>query len=640
MEPISADVFRFRDSCNVYLIRNGAQAVLIDFGTGAILDHLAGIGVERVTDILMTHHHRDQAQGLPRAVAAGIRIWVPEPERGLFEDIEHHWQSRRLVNDYDNRQDRFSLLEPVPVTGVLQEYLPQEFEGRTLTVIPTPGHTVGSVSILIDMDGRRLCFTGDLIAAPGKVWSLAATQWTYNGAEGVVATLLSARDLLTRRPDVLLPSHGAPMEDPPGAIQLLRGNLLELLELRGEHAALRNYMADPFLPVTRHFLHNRTAHSYSFVLLSKTGKCLMIDYGYDFNPGLASSTDRSARRPWLYSLPRLKEQFGVTSVDVIIPTHYHDDHVAAFNLLRKVEGTEVWAGQNMVDVLERPEAQDLPCLWYEPIPVDRSLPLEQAVAWEEYELTLHPLPGHTLYAVAIQVEVDGKCILAVGDQFVDYPWNYLLADQLPITEEPEPLPPAVIQNYVYRNRFGHSDYRETADLYRRVKPDIMVYGHWSPAHVDDAHFAELAERGRELERLHQALLARDEVDVGTNDFAARIRPYRPEVAAGADVTMEVDVQNPFDRPQQALVNMVVPPGWTVRTVSGEAEARLSLGASEAGTVGFRLTPPSGLTVRRARVAADVTIGGQPFGQQAEALVTVVDDEGGSPAGADAAGIAE
>jgi hypothetical protein len=78
----------------------------------------------------------------------------------------------------------------------------------------------------------------------------------------------------------------------------------------------------------------------------------------------------------------------------------------------------------------------------------------------------------------------------------------------------------------------------------------------------------------------------------------------------------------------------------VRTVSGEAEARLSLGASEAGTVGFRLTPPSGLTVRRARVAADVTIGGQPFGQQAEALVTVVDAEGGSPAGADAAGIAE
>ncbi|MDQ3407627.1 MAG: MBL fold metallo-hydrolase [Chloroflexota bacterium] len=623
MQQISPHIFRFRDSCNVYLIRNGTQATLIDFGTGAILDHLAEIGVERVTDILMTHHHRDQAQGLPRAVAAGIRIWVPEPERGLFDEVDQHWQARQLVNDYDNRQDRFSLLEPVPVTGALQEYVPQEFGGRMVTVVPTPGHTVGSVSILVECDGRRLCFTGDLIAAPGKVWSLAATQWTYNGAEGAAATLLSTRDLLTRQPDVLLPSHGDPMEDPPIAIKLLRENLLQLLELRGEHAALRNYMADPFLPVTRHFLHNRTAHSYSFVLLSKSGKCLMIDYGYDFNAGLATSTDRSARRPWLYSLPRLKEQFAVTSIDVVIPTHYHDDHVAAFNLLRRVEGTEVWAGENMVDVLERPDQQDLPCLWYEPIPVDRSLPLEETITWEEHELTLHPLPGHTLYAVAIEVVVDGKRILAVGDQFVDYPWNYLLADRLPITDEPEPLPPAVIQNYVYRNRFRQADYRETAELYRRVKPDIMVYGHWSPADVNDAHFAELAQRGAELERVHEALLARDDINLGTNDFAARIRPYRPEIAAGSDLTMEVDVRNPFARPEQAVVSMVAPEGWRVRTLTGEPEARLSLDSSETRTVAFCLTPPGGINVRRARVAADVTVGGRAFGQQAEALVTVI-----------------
>lgn len=623
MQQISPHVFRFRDSCNVYLIRNGTQAVLIDFGTGAILDHLAEIGVEQVTDILMTHHHRDQAQGLPRAVTAGIRIWVPEPERGLFEEVDQHWQARQLVNDYDNRQDRFSLLEPVPVTGTLQEYVPQEFGGRPMTVLPTPGHTVGSVSILIDIDDQRLCFTGDLIAASGKVWSLAATQWTYNGAEGVVATLLSTRDLLTRQPDVLLPSHGHTMEDPPRAIQSLRENLLQLLELRGEHLALRTYMADPFLAITPHFLHNRTSHAYSFVLLSKSGKCLMIDYGYDFNTGLASSTDRSARRPWLYSLPRLREEFGITSVDVVIPTHYHDDHVAGFNLLRKVEGTRVWAGENMVDVLEHPEARDLPCLWYEPIPVDRSLPLEQAISWEEYELTLHPLPGHTLYAVAIQVDVDGKRILAVGDQFVDYPWRYYHADRLLIHDEPESLPPAVIQNYVYRNRFGQTDYRVTAELYRRVDPDIMVYGHWSPAKVHEAHFAELAERGSELERVHDALLARDELDPGTGDFAARIRPYRPVVAEGSELMMEVELLNPFARAEQAVVSMVAPEGWAVKTLSGEPEARLSLDPSETRTVSFCLTPPSGTTVRRARVAADVTVGGRPLGQQAEALITVV-----------------
>lgn len=623
MDHISADIFRFRDTCHVYVIRNGAEAVLIDFGTGAVLDHLAGIGVERVTDILMTHHHRDQAEGLPRAVEAGIRIWVPEPERGLFENVDQHWQSRRLVNDYDNRQDRFSLLEPVAVTGTLQEYVPQEFGGRMMTVIPTPGHTVGSVSILVDIDDRRLCFTGDLIAAPGKVWSLAATQWSYNGAEGVVATLLSTRDLLTRQPDVLLPSHGEPMEDPPTAVRLLRENLLDLLAIRGEHLSLGSYLSEPFLPVTPHFLHNRTSHSYSFVLLSESGKSLMIDYGYDFNPGLASSTDRSARRPWLYTLPRLKEEFGVTHVDVVIPTHYHDDHVAAFNLLREVEGTQVWAGENMVDVLERPEERDLPCLWYEPIPVDRSLRLGEPVAWEEYQLTLHPLPGHTLYAVAIEVEVDDKRILAVGDQFVDYPWRYYHADRLPIKDDPEVLPPAVIQNYVYRNRFDPADYRSTAELYERVRPDIMVYGHWAPAEVHAAHFAELAERGTELERVHDALLGHDGAEPGLDDFVARIRPYRSEIRAGSELMMQIDVTNPSARPERAVVSMVVPQGWAVRTESGGYHADLSLAASETLTVGFCLTPPRGVVARRARVAAEVTIGGQPLGQQAEALVTVV-----------------
>jgi glyoxylase-like metal-dependent hydrolase (beta-lactamase superfamily II) len=71
------NVFRFDDTCNVYAIRSGREAVLIDFGSGDVLDRVDAIGVDRVTDVLLTHHHRDQAQGLARATAAGIRVWVP-----------------------------------------------------------------------------------------------------------------------------------------------------------------------------------------------------------------------------------------------------------------------------------------------------------------------------------------------------------------------------------------------------------------------------------------------------------------------------------------------------------------------------------------------------------------------------------
>jgi len=114
---IGSSVVRFRDTCNVYLIRAGTEAILIDFGDGAILDHLSEFGVERVTDVLMTHHHRDNAQGLARAAAAGIRIWVPPTERDLFENVGQHWQSRAIDVMYDLREDRFSLLEDCRSAG-------------------------------------------------------------------------------------------------------------------------------------------------------------------------------------------------------------------------------------------------------------------------------------------------------------------------------------------------------------------------------------------------------------------------------------------------------------------------------------------------------------------------------------------
>src|SRR5215213_401668 len=167
---ITDQLFLFQDTCNVYVLRSGNEALLIDFGAGDVLDHLSEIGVERVTDVLMTHHHRDQGQGLNRANEAGICIWVPHTEQELFHSVDAHWQAREVYNNYNSRQDRFSLLEPVSVDGTLQDYATCSFGGRDFTIQPTPGHTIGSITLLAEIDGKKVAFTGDLIAAPGKVW--------------------------------------------------------------------------------------------------------------------------------------------------------------------------------------------------------------------------------------------------------------------------------------------------------------------------------------------------------------------------------------------------------------------------------------------------------------------------------------
>src|SRR5213593_3097280 len=55
-------LFAWSDTCNVYVLRDGDAALLIDLGDGSVLEHLGEIGVKRVEWVLFTHHHREQCQ--------------------------------------------------------------------------------------------------------------------------------------------------------------------------------------------------------------------------------------------------------------------------------------------------------------------------------------------------------------------------------------------------------------------------------------------------------------------------------------------------------------------------------------------------------------------------------------------------
>jgi glyoxylase-like metal-dependent hydrolase (beta-lactamase superfamily II) len=596
---VAPRVARFRDTCNVYVLRSGREATLVDFGSGDVLDHLEELGVDRVTDVLLTHHHRDQLQGLARAAAAGARIWVPPVEQDLIAGADQHWQTRQVENDYDLRQDRFSILEQVPVAGTVSEYRTVRYGDWEVFTLPTPGHTIGSVTYLVEAEGQRLALSGDLLYGDGKVWSLAATQWTYGGTEGQAATVVSAGILGDRNPDVLLPSHGEPIADPATAIARMRTSLRELLDMwRAQPWDLERWQRQPWDPVTPHLLRNRTCLAHSYALISESGAALLIDWGYDMHTGTTNASTRATRRPLLASLESLKRDYGVERVEVVVPTHFHDDHVGGINLLRDVEGAEVWAPENVAPILEDPERFDLPCLWFDPIPVDRTLPLDTPFRWQEYELTLHELAGHTLYAVAISFEVDGKRVVAGGDQYA--------------TEGDKP-----VLNYYYRNRFQVDDYVRSAELYRRLRPDIVVTGHWFPLEVTEEYLDRIEADGKRLAELHRELLPLEEVDFGAEGFGARIAPYRSTVRSGGALELDVEVRNPFDRDEVARVRLAVPSGWTCSPEEAEAE----LAADGTGVVRFSVRPASG-PVRRARVGADLTVGGVRFGQQAEALVDV------------------
>jgi glyoxylase-like metal-dependent hydrolase (beta-lactamase superfamily II) len=474
------------------------------------------------------------------------------------------------------------------------------FGSHLFTVLPTPGHTLGSISLSLQIDDRKLIFCGDLMAGSGKVWSLASTQWTYNGGEGLAYTVLSALDLKDNRPDLLLPSHGDPISEPDQAIDLLVHFLSRMMAYRNKNGRLFDWRAHPYERISPHLLVNLTGMSDTYVLLSDRGKALLIDFGYDFMVGDPSGSDRASRRPWLYSIPALKRDFGVTQIVAAIPTHYHDDHVAGLNLLREVEGTEVWAAENYAHILTHPAEYDLPCLWYDPIPVDRVLDFGRLIAWEEYTLELYPLPGHTRYAAAISFQIDGQRYLAIGDQYEveedgTFRWNY-----------------------VYPNRFQPGDYRASADLICRLHPDVILTGHWGPHKATPALFDWLVELGDSLEQLHSQVNMPEAQGCCPDAFAARIQPYQVTAAGGGRLQFQVDIHNPYPRPVVACLRPVVPPGWDL----AEREIEILIEGQATGLIHFYVTPPPGLRVRRARLAVDVTIGDRKFGQQAEALVTL------------------
>ena len=95
----------------------------------------------------------------------------------------------------------------------------------------------------------------------------------------------------------------------------------------------------------------------------------------------------------------------------------------------------------------------------------------------------------------------------------------------------------------------------------------------------------------------------------------RIEPYRSNLHRSEVLELDVVVRNPFAREAVARVELAVPAGWQAPSAQ-----ELALAANAEGVVRFSLRP--GGPGERMVVAADLTVDGIRFGQQAEALVDV------------------
>lgn len=612
------NVLLWRDSCNVYAVIGSQGAVIINAGTGQWLDHINELPA-RPAALVCTHFFRDHSAGALKAAQAGIPIFVPEGERDIFADPQHHFQQRDTYIIYDNYWDLFAPIEAIPVAEVLQDYATVELAGMSFEVVPLPGVTITQAGVMTEIDGRRMVFCGEAIHSPGKVARVAPFQYNYNDLGGAVNAWYSARDLRALQPDALLPSLGTPMlQGCDMALSQLQDSLLRLCKDRPLELRQIGKAEKPALyQVSEHVWMTAHSESRNFFVVSESGKALVIDYGYHEARGLLAPAYSKPyrRRPLLHSLNALKQATGIDRIDVALISHFHDDHVCGVPLLQRVFGTECWATDAFSQLLSDPDKHNFPCDYPMPIRISKTIQHDEVMRWEEYEFCFAPMNGHTRFSSLIGFEADGKRFAHTGDQYF-FQDDHLDWIEAPLALREWAANKRVMRNHVYRNGALLNGYDLSAAWLNQWKPEIILSGHQYPFHTD-AHFFKLVDEWScEYSESHvQAMpLGHDEAHFNLDSWGGWIWPYRTTLPHPAPATVTVTVRNPLPRDAELQVKLVGPAGWQGTSATLKAPARAE--------VNCNLTITPNASCNRQPFAVELTVEGRPFGQVAEALMTV------------------
>ncbi len=619
MQEIASNLYVFDDTCNVYVLRDGDRAILIDCGSGAIVDQLPQIGVEQVDWVLFTHHHRDQCFGASRLLQQGASLAAPQYERHLFDRAHDYWQQKRIFDNYNDRSTFFTIGEDLPVARALEDYERFEWGPYSLFILPTPGHTHGSVTLIVTLNGRTVAFTGDLMHDDGKLYQLHAMEYEYGDLIGATLTAQSITALRKKDVSLALPSHGPIIESPNDCIDRLDERLHALLDLMRDRVGAPPGNRFPheiqLEEITPHLLWG-TEHTCSnfYVIKSDSGKALFIDYPY-FSRGIFLTSLHSPEpfaqlRFTEHHLDELCERWGIRKFDVVIATHIHDDHVCGIPYLQKHYDTKCWTLEDVAKVIEAPERWNTPCIMQPPVRVDRRFQDGERFEWEGIPFEIVFYPGQTEFHAAIAADIDGRRVLFSGDS------SYPLKRYLPEKKK------EWMVNSVLRNSLTFAMHRKCADEFERLHPDLLCPGHGPYYEIPEEAFKSHREYVECKEAVWRDLLPAPE-ELGVDLFWARLLPYQSRVGPGSEVEYTLQLRNSFDK--EATFSAHLTSALPASVHPEQAQVTLAPGAR--GELTFRAHIPENAPSHshcRHLVTAHVVVDGRSYGPITEALLVVSD----------------
>jgi glyoxylase-like metal-dependent hydrolase (beta-lactamase superfamily II) len=192
-----------------YLIWDGATGLLIDVGTGlgsdAWLSNVSEVcGDVKPFGLLVSHYHADHAGGAAAATRAGIDVYASEQTALALETgdetVTQVDRARRAgVYPADYRLEAAHGVRTLPDSAHLT------LGSVTVTALQAPGHCDGHLVFVLEADGRRSLFSGDVIFAGGRVSMQAIPDCRLDLYADTV------RGLAELQIDQLFPGHEDPV---------------------------------------------------------------------------------------------------------------------------------------------------------------------------------------------------------------------------------------------------------------------------------------------------------------------------------------------------------------------------------------------------------------------------------------------
>ena len=189
-----SDKMRVHFEC--YLVRSQGRTLLIDTGLGnarsnpgvvanigggidgVLLAELAATGVQpgEIDTVFMTHMHPDHVGWNINRDATGESPTFPNAR---YVAHEADWAAFNTPRDSEIFGYNWwaETVDPLRRLGVLDLITGETELTGDLTAIPTPGHTPGSMSMIINSGGEKAFIMGDVFHGPAQV---TETGWVFH----------------------------------------------------------------------------------------------------------------------------------------------------------------------------------------------------------------------------------------------------------------------------------------------------------------------------------------------------------------------------------------------------------------------------------------------------------------------------